>query len=574
MKLTYKQKLFSSILLIFTLFSVLLIISEYREQKKYKIEALESKMDGYVEIIGNYIQQKNISDSNVSQVQAVINTLPEDIRVTIIKANGTVVYDKDVASLGSLSNHLDRPEILKAQYQDYGTNIRTSESTNTEYLYYAKLFKDYFVRVALPYTIETQGLLKPDNFFAYIVVILMIVILLIVNYVAGRFGKSINKLKDFAIRIRDDKNLPAKPDFPEDELGEIGNDLVDIFKQKEEGKRNVEKEREKLIQHFQYSEVGLCMFKANKKKIYANTHFIQYLNLITNKPVFDPDLVFVEEDFKPIWDFLDNRNNKNYFHFQIDKFGKAFSLQTIVFDDNSFEVTIKDITKVEKNRLLKQEMTSNIAHELRTPVTSLRGYLETLNEQELPKEKQDQFIDRAYQQVVRLSNLIDDVSMISKIEENPARFLMSKINLHQVIDDVRIDLADKLKENNISLYINVEPTLIITGNQTLLYSIFRNLMDNSISYAGSGVEIHIDNYLEDNEFVYFSYYDTGEGVSEEHMNRLFERFYRVHEGRTRNTGGSGLGLSIVRNAIHLHKGEIQAKSHENGGLEFLFTLKK
>lgn len=575
MKLTYKQKLFGSILLIFALFSIFLIVSEQREQKQYKTEALETRLDGYVDIIGKYIRQENITDSAISEIRTIINTLPHDMRVTIIRSDGTVIYDKDISDINSLANHLDRPEVMKAQFQDYGTNIRMSESTNTEYLYYAKFLGNYFVRVALPYNIETRSMLQPDNFFAYVVVFLLILILIIVNYVAERFGKSITKLKDFAILVKEDKDIPAKTDFPKDELGEIGNDLVEIFKQKEEGKRNVEREREKLIQHFQYSEVGLCMFYPDRTKIYANTHFIQYLNLITNKPVFDPDMVFVEEDFKPIWDFLDKRKNtKNYFSFQLEKFGKAFSLQTIIFDDKSFEITIKDITKVEKNRLLKQEMTNNIAHELRTPVTGLRGYLETLHEQKLTQEKQQQFISRAYQQVVRLSNLIDDVSIVSKMEESPSKFTMDKINLSQLLDEVRIDLSDKIKENNISLHVNIEPSLVINGNYTLLYSIFRNLMDNSVSYAGRNIDIFVDNYLQDGEFVYFSYYDTGSGVDEIHMNRLFERFYRIHEGRTRNTGGSGLGLSIVKNAILLHHGEIQAKRHDGGGLEFLFTLKK
>lgn len=575
MRLSYKQKLFGSILLIFALFSVLLIISEQREQKQYKTEALEVRLGGYVEIIGKYLQQEEIPDADISRVKTIINTLPAELRVTIIKPDGSVLYDKDIADAYSLSNHLDRPEILKAQYQDYGTNIRMSSSTNTEYLYYAKLVRDHFIRVALPYDINTKVLLQPDNFFAYIVIVLLVVILLVVNYVAERFGKSITKLKDFAIRIKEDKELPSKPDFPKDELGEIGNDLVEIFKQKENAMQKVENEREKLIQHFQYAEVGLCIFRPNRTKIYANTHFIQYLNLITNTTVFDPDLVFEEEDFRPIWEFMDGRKDReNYFSYQIDKFGKAFSLQIIIFEDQSFEITIRDITKVEKNRLLKSEMTNNIAHELRTPVTSLRGYLETLHEQVLPKEKQDHFIDRAYRQTIRLSNLIEDVSMISKMDENPSRFTMDRINLFQLVDEVRIDLSDRLKENNIRLHINLDPSLMVKGNDTLLYSAFRNLVDNSIAYAGTNVEIFIENYLQDADFLYFSYYDTGRGVNDAYLNKLFERFYRVDEGRTRNAGGSGLGLSIVRNAILLHHGEIQAKRHENGGLEFLFTLRK
>ena len=151
---------------------------------------------------------------------------------------------------------------------------------------------------------------------------------------------------------------------------------------------------------------------------------------------------------------------------------------------------------------------------------------------------------------------------------------MEKINLVQVINEVRIDLTDRLSNNNITLFIDVKPDITIHGNETLLYSIFRNLMDNSINYGGKDIEIHIKDYMQDNKYVYLSYYDTGKSVEEQHLARLFERFYRVNEGRTRETGGSGLGLSIVKNAVLLHKGEIHARKFSKGGLEFLFTLAK
>ena len=219
-------------------------------------------------------------------------------------------------------------------------------------------------------------------------------------------------------------------------------------------------------------------------------------------------------------------------------------------------------------------MTNNIAHELRTPVTSLRGYLETLDSQKLEAYKQAQFIHRAHQQTIRLSNLIDDVSLISKIEEAPAQFKLEKVNLAQLVDEVRIDLTDGLAANDIKLNVSIKDDLTIEGNYTLLYSIFRNLVDNSISYAGQHIEVNIKNYMEDNEYLYFSFCDTGRGVDEQYLARLFERFYRVNEGRTRDTGGSGLGLSIVKNAVLFHKGEIQVKNRAGGGLEFFFTLKK
>jgi two-component system OmpR family sensor kinase/two-component system phosphate regulon sensor histidine kinase PhoR len=197
-----------------------------------------------------------------------------------------------------------------------------------------------------------------------------------------------------------------------------------------------------------------------------------------------------------------------------------------------------------------------------------------LRTQNLPADKQSQFIQRAYQQTIRLSSLIEDISLISKIEEAPSQFEKEKIDIRQLLDEVRIDLTDKLIEADIKLNINVKENQMVTGNYTLLYSIFRNLIDNSISYAGQHTEIYVNNYMEDDDYVYMSYYDTGKGVDEKYLSRLFERFYRVSEGRTRDSGGTGLGLSIVKNAVLFHKGEIQVKNRLNGGLEFLFTLRK
>jgi signal transduction histidine kinase len=121
---------------------------------------------------------------------------------------------------------------------------------------------------------------------------------------------------------------------------------------------------------------------------------------------------------------------------------------------------------------------------------------------------------------------------------------------------------------------NITDDLIIKGNANLLYSVFRNLTDNVIRYAGTDIEINISKFNEDRNYFYFSYSDNGTGISEQHLNRIFERFYRVNEGRTRDTGGSGLGLSIVKNAVAFHKGTIVAKNKADGGLEFLFKLQK
>lgn len=572
-KLTYKQSVFGCFFLIFALFTLGVIFLEQDEEKKFKEQALESRLDNYADIINSYIQQNHLAKDDNAGLKRIAAILPEDIRLTIIDNDGVVLFDKNIDDYSVVENHLNRPEIMKSLFHPFGTNIRTSATTHEPFLYYAKHYDNYYVRVALPYNIETKGMLKADNLFIYITLIFFVVVMILLNYVAGRFGKSIDQLKKFITDIQEDKPIDPNITFPHDELGGIGKELVGIVKQKEDAKRALEVEREKLIQHFQYSGQGLGIFSQDFKKIYANTHFIQYVNFILNSATIDVESSLKDDVFAPVYKFLLTKDRKDHFYsFQISKNGKTFTVQCVVFEDQSFELTIRDITKTEKNRILKQEMTSNIAHELRTPLTSIRGYLETLQSNDLTLAKQKQFVDKAYKQSLRLSVLIDDISLISKMEESSSSFVKEKINLLQVINSVRIDLSDKLLSRGIKLNISVPEDLAINANYSLIYSLFKNLIDNTIAYAGDGVEIFINNYMKDDNYVYFSYYDTGVGVVEQHLNRLFERFYRINEGRDRETGGSGLGLSIVRNSIILHKGDIQAKNRQEGGLQFLFSL--
>lgn len=576
MKFTYKQKIFIYFFLIFALFSLATIYFQQRQEKAYRTQTLEARLGSYADIIHKYMVGSQLSDSSIRQVDREVRVMPEELRVTVIRLDGQVVYDNEVADVSKLENHKDRPEVMRALYQGTGTNIRMSASKHIEFLYFAASYPDYVVRVALPYNVETKALLRADNLFIYFMIGLFILMMLLLNLVAERFSKSLRQLRSFAVDVRENKMIDADElRFPNDELGEIGAELAEIFQQKAKIRRETEIEKEKLIRHLQYSGEGFAIFSSERKKVYANTHFIQYLNLLKDTPTFETESIFSDAQFKPVNDFLTEQNtDENHFVFQLQKNGKAFQMQAVKYEDGSFEITIRDITKMEKTRLLKQEMTNNIAHELRTPVSSLRAYLETICDNELPADKQKKFVERAFMQSVRLSELIEDVSLLSKIEEASSQFPMEKIDLHELVNNVRIDLTDKLQENNTLFVSSLRENLSIKANYSLIYSIFRNLMDNSIKYAGRDIEIHIDNYMEDNDYLYFSYYDTGKGVDEQHLQRIFERFYRVDKGRTRDTGGSGLGLSIVKNAIHLHKGEIQARNREGKGLEFLFSLNK
>lgn len=232
--------------------------------------------------------------------------------------------------------------------------------------------------------------------------------------------------------------------------------------------------------------------------------------------------------------------------------------------------------------VIKQQMTSNISHELRTPVTGIMGYLETLEScPDMDEERRRSFIHRAYVQSVRLSDLIRDMALISKIEESPEKLEKQIVNLKEIMDDVASEFTAGLEKSGDVLENRLPPDLRIRGNRTLLHALFRNLVENSVKYAGGGVTLclecadYADAGFEDcGDSVCLTYYDTGAGVPSQYIPRLFERFYRVAEGRTRDAGGSGLGLSIVRNAVAFHGGEIRVVNRRPHGLQFFFLLEK
>ncbi len=224
---------------------------------------------------------------------------------------------------------------------------------------------------------------------------------------------------------------------------------------------------------------------------------------------------------------------------------------------------------------LKRQLTQNVAHELKTPVSSIQGYLETIvSNPEIDNETKDKFIQRCYAQSRRLSSLLADISTLNKLDDAPQGYEFENVNIPELLQSIQRDVSMQIEANRVTFRALVEPGVEVNGNPSLLYSIFRNLTDNSIAYGGEGVTITVQVLSVDADFVTFSFSDNGPGVSHEHIPHLFERFYRIDKGRSRKMGGTGLGLAIVKNSVLLHRGTISVRSGIAGGLEFIFTLPK
>ena len=348
----------------------------------------------------------------------------------------------------------------------------------------------------------------------------------------------------------------------------------------EKTKETLHMEREKLRTHLQFSTRGRAVFSPHRKEISSNELFIQLLNMISDEKVKYSAVFFELPEVSEIIEFLDNKQvdviketaskevrfSKNDYHFIVS---------CVIFADKSFEITIDDITKEEEQAILKKQLTQNVSHELKTPISSILGFTETLmNNPDMDFDKKLFFIERCHAQAVRLTSLLNDISMLNKLDESSDSFEMDEINVSDIINGVAQDVSLALEEKNMHIDIQVPDDIKMSGNTLQVYSIFRNLIDNSILYAGVGSTIFIECYRTDLEYLYFSVSDNGVGIDSKHLSKIFDRFYRVDKGRSRKLGGTGLGLSIVKNAIQFHQGRISAKNRKGGGLEFLFTLKK
>ena len=230
---------------------------------------------------------------------------------------------------------------------------------------------------------------------------------------------------------------------------------------------------------------------------------------------------------------------------------------------------------------IKRQLTQNAAHELKTPAASIHGYLESIiDNPDMPNSKKQHFLERCYAQSERMNKLLLDMSVLTKLDEiddhsSNVRHEYRQVDVKQVITNVIDDTDLQLQDKGIELKLQLPQNIEVQGDSSLLYSIFRNLIDNSISYANGATRLVIacrEIEIEGRHFYEFNVSDNGQGVEAQHLTHLFERFYRVDKGRSRKLGGTGLGLAIVKNAVAAHGGQATALSTPGGGLTIRFTL--
>jgi len=533
-------KLFYTLVVLFLLFVSCFILYQHHRERAFRIELLQTQLQDFNHQVYDLLQDDSIVYPDKQQ-QVLLRRLigqqnKEGLRLTLILFNGKVVFDSFDDNTSLFGNHRTRAEVQQALGIGEGFDIRRSSQTfGKDYFYSATYLppNPLIVRSALPYNVEMTQLLKTNQQYLWFAAIITILLIFIFYYIISKMRSSISQ-------------------------------------------------KENLLTHLRISREGLAVFDAQRNLIMSNNLFNQYGNLISDVHLSNEEDILSIAEFSPVLSFLEQYSRRVFIENEpctsttIEKDGRIFLITCVIFYDHSFEVSINDVTQLEEQTRLKHQLTQNVAHELKTPVSSIQGYLETIieNEGTLDEEKMHHFLERCYAQSNRLANLLQDISTLNKMDDKGLNTEKESVDISLTVRNIFQDVAMKLEAQNMTINNELPKSLIVQGNPSLIYSIFRNLVDNAIAYAGTGTKITINKFRTDKDFHYFSFTDNGVGIEDQHLTRIFERFYRVDKGRSRKMGGTGLGLAIVKNAVIIHGGTISAKRGAEGGLEFIFTLKR
>lgn len=563
---------------------VIVLVFQYHREKEIRLDALDNRLNDMSELVDNYIRINALeANDNFILIDSLFNLMPvPDLRITVIGIDGRVLYDSSVKDWSSMENHLNRPEVGKSLYSPYGTAVRRSASTGKEYYYFSRFFSRYYIRIAEEYNIKIQGFLKREKMFLLFMAVIFMVIWSLLALATRQLGKSIITLRDFAARMRRGEGNDPKVIFPKNEIGETGKEIVRIYNNLAKKTEELSLQKEKLFRHLHVLNEGVAFLSPERRVTLSNSHFMIFLNAITGSHSMTPEGFIDHLVFKGVKTFLDDHQNTQAggheipsTEYQVEKSGRFFVIRCILFNDNSSEIILTDITRTEHNKAMRQQMTSNIAHELKTPIASIRGYLETLMVNSgLDEEKKKYFLEKALAQSNRVTDLINDIVTLNKLDEAGSSFAFEEVDVASVVNEVRDNLLTAINRKKIKVENEIEPGTSINANRSLIVSVFQNLMENAVTYAGENITITVKCLPAEPGYCSFSFADNGIGIPEEHQPRIFERFYRIDDGRSRKSGGTGLGLAIVKNAVLLHKGEISVRTRPGGGTEFIITLPK
>ncbi len=474
----------------------------------------------------------------------------DDERITVIESDGTVIYDSDV-DINTMGNHSNRPEIIDAFDKGFGESKRYSDTISEETYYYAtRVDQDTVVRVSITTSTIFSIFINNIEFLIIALIVMLIVTFTLSFYLSKRIVLPIN--------IENDQFYK-----------ELSPYVDAINKQKRKVKKQVKElhSREITMQTIMDNmEEGLIVLDKYDNVISVNQGIKSIFNVGENTEIDDLSIVRNEKIIEMI-----NSNDNYTFNVEIKSVLYQVVISSVMNEDKYIGkiVLFIDITELELNEKLRKEFSANVSHELKTPLATILGFTELIENNLVDANKQQEFILKIKRETKRLITLVEEILLISHLDESVVKKFEQE-NIKSVIESVITTLEPIIVEKNIVVELE-SPIIQHQVNYRLFYELIYNLIQNAVDYNHEDGTIKIIVNKNNNKLI-IEVIDNGIGIASSEQERIFERFYRVEKSRSKKTGGTGLGLSIVKHAVKYHGGVIEVESELGKGTKFKIVL--
>lgn len=554
-----------TIFIVMTSMIIFSIIFEYIGYLQYNKEC-QKELQFLSKTILMYQDDFDTIDKDLKSV------LDYKVRITFIDFKGNVLYD-NTSDISKMENHYNRKEFQEALNNGYGEDIRVSKSIGDDTYYYAIKLDTGVVRLSRSIDSILTIFLKGVPLVILVFGIMVIVVTIFSMSLSEKIVKPINTLvSQFDIFNQYDEQVPKTIVTEYSELQPIAETIEKLMNRTQKYIQNIKEQKDRIRLITDNMVEGMIILDDKNDILSVNKSAISILN---------PDFKIKENRM-----FLELTRNKTLVSIIYDDIKREKNITEIIeIKDNYYRAYINkaeningtiillvDVTETVKAEAVRRDFSANVSHELKTPLTTIKGFGELFENGLLVNvediKKYGGMIERESE---RLLFLINDIIRLSEIEEKTEKIL-SPINLYDCAEYAINLLKQKASTKDISIIFN-GTDIIVNGHEGYMNELFINLIDNAIKYNKDGGYITV-NLSENNKFANISIEDTGIGISPQDCERIFERFYRVDKSHSKKIGGTGLGLSIVKHIVNYHNGQIHIESELGKGTKLSIDIPK
>jgi two-component system phosphate regulon sensor histidine kinase PhoR len=532
------------------------------------LSVIKREMDEKITFAEQIIREEGAFEKGIDAIQQSIALCAKitKLRITIVTTNGKVIADSEVPDIPGMENHLYRPEIQDAIEGITGFHIRRSATVNYDTLYCARRSSDYFIRLAKPLHEINDSLRSLRQGVLLAGIILALGSFLLIVIVSRRIAKPVGETGAFAVKFASGDLAQRIMNYADDEIGDVQRSLNSMADTIARTIDNLRAEQEKLHTTFETIPDGIALIASDGRIVFANNAFRHIIDA-TGDPSgrLHFEVIRSRNLNRTIVELL---SNGTALHFEEElSGGRIYEVflhgVSKGMNSDSALLLLHDITEAKRIERIKTELVGNMSHELKTPITIMRGYLETIQDNLSADHPMRPFIDKALENADRQTSLINDILKLHLMESRK-EFPLEPVHLTEIIDGIITLIKPKSTAKEISFSVDYHSLPEkINGSRFLAEEIFFNLIDNAVGYNNVHGSVSIHAESSENRYM-IMIDDTGPGIPAEEIERIFERFYRVEKSRSRATGGTGLGLSIVKHACELMGWKITACAIHTG----------